>query len=329
MADNTILIRGPLSLGDIIDRAFRLYRAYFGPLALTAAAVLVPFGAIDAVLSAVTPPAPISAVGSDLESTIFSFMELYLAGMGGSTLWYMQLLRYLLSLVVSLALTYQTVVLLYNREPGLAESLVGGLHRFWAYFWNMILTVLAYGLAGLLLALPGLCLGPFVVLLVIPGILLLAARWIATLPVIVAEEAGPIEAFQRSWRLTQDMVWRSIGFSFLIGILSIIAVGMPALVIGGVLALILPSSATGTISALTNVGGSIVTILWSPLTIIFTLLYYYDLRVRQEGYDLSLRVDQLVSDTSTQVHADTSARPAVLPPAEELDRFARSGGETD
>ena len=39
----------PLGVGDVLDGAFRLYRAHFGPLALSAAALLAPIGILSAI----------------------------------------------------------------------------------------------------------------------------------------------------------------------------------------------------------------------------------------------------------------------------------------
>ena len=47
-------ITGPLSLGDLLDRAFRLYRARFWPLTLVGALFLVPVGVLSGLLSGQT-----------------------------------------------------------------------------------------------------------------------------------------------------------------------------------------------------------------------------------------------------------------------------------
>jgi hypothetical protein len=39
--------------------------------------------------------------------------------------------------------------------------------------------------------------------------------------------------------------------------------------------------------------GSVLGVLWQPINVAAIVLLYYDLRVRKEGYDLALRVDQL------------------------------------
>ncbi len=46
-------ISGPLTLGDLLDRAFRIYRARFGLLILTSAIFLVPLGILSGISSGV------------------------------------------------------------------------------------------------------------------------------------------------------------------------------------------------------------------------------------------------------------------------------------
>src|SRR4051812_48180789 len=46
-----IAITGPLSIADLLDRAFRALRARFGILILSAAVVLIPLGLVTALLS--------------------------------------------------------------------------------------------------------------------------------------------------------------------------------------------------------------------------------------------------------------------------------------
>ena len=43
-------LSGPMSVGDLLDRAFRLYRARFGVFLLTAAIFFFPAGIISAVV---------------------------------------------------------------------------------------------------------------------------------------------------------------------------------------------------------------------------------------------------------------------------------------
>lgn len=38
-------------------------------------------------------------------------------------------------------------------------------------------------------------------------------------------------------------------------------------------------------------------IIWMPLQLIATVIFYFDLRVRNEGYDIAMRVEQFEADT--------------------------------
>ena len=300
MQQPPILISGPLSLGDIIDRAIRLYRAYFSPLVLTAAVLLAPIGIINAILTAMAPPAGGLAELGEVEGAVMRILDFYVGATGGSSNPLFSLVSAVIGFVVTLGLTYQCIELIHNRQPGVGESLSGGARRFWSYLGNILIVGLLFGLGTVIIVipmffLPEACIVPLLVLTLVPAIFYLMARWIVTLPLIVAEECGPIEALKRSWALTEGMVWRSIGFSLLTSLLGMVVTGLPTLTIGTVLGLTLGDSLAAIGYGVTNAAGTVAAILWSPIAVALTVFYYYDLRVRREGYDLSLRVDQAAS----------------------------------
>jgi hypothetical protein len=300
MLQSPILISGPLSLGDIIDRAIRLYRAYFGPLVLTAAVLLVPIGIVDAFLTTTAPPSGDVSVLGGPENPIGRILNLYLGAIGGSSNPLVAIVFGVVNLVAYLALTFQAIALLHNRQPGLGETLSGGLSRFWTYLGNTLIMGVLIGLASLVLAIPVICIGLFGFLIVVPGVFYLMARWIVTLPLIVAEECGPIEALKRSWRLTEGMVWRSISFSLLTSLLGLIVTGLPTLTVTTVLDLALGSNLNAITYGFTNALGTLASVLWYPIAMVLSVFYYYDLRVRQEGYDLSMRIDQVESGLGSE-----------------------------
>jgi hypothetical protein len=295
-----VLISGPLSLGDIIDRAIRLYRAYFGPLVLTAAVLLAPYGIINAILTATAPPASPFSPSGQADDPFTSLLGFYSSAMGGSDNPLLSIVGAIAGFVVGLALAFQCIELIHHRQPGLGESLSGGLRRVWSYLGNVLILALIFGLGTLILMiplffLPELCMFPLILLVFLPAIFYLMARWIAILPVIVAEEAGPVEALRRSWDLTQGMVWRSIGFSLLTSLLGMIVTGLPTLTIVTILNLAMGGTPNPVAFGVANALGTVANILWYPIAMALTVFYYYDLRVRHEGYDLSLRVDRAAS----------------------------------
>jgi membrane-anchored glycerophosphoryl diester phosphodiesterase (GDPDase) len=106
------------------------------------------------------------------------------------------------------------------------------------------------------------------------------------------EQLGPIEALRRSWQLTNRHVWRSVGYVVLLSILSAIVISLPLSVLQQFFLALTPFPMEVTF-AISSAVGSIFSVIWQPLYAAGVVLLYYDLRVRQESYDLALRVEQL------------------------------------
>jgi membrane-anchored glycerophosphoryl diester phosphodiesterase (GDPDase) len=239
-----------------------------------------------------------------LDGNIMRIFELYMGATGGSNNPLLSILDFIVGLVVYLALTFQCIELIHNRQPGTGESLIGGLSRFWSYLGNVLLIGFGVGLGMLIIAVPIIFLVIFVpeayivlllFLLLIPAVLYLSARWIVTLPAIVAEECGPIAALRRSWDLTQGMVWRSIGFLVLTSLLGVIVPGLPTLTLTTIIYLDIGGTANPIAYGVTSALWTVAFILWYPIAMALTVFYYYDLRVRHEGYNLSLSAEQAAS----------------------------------
>ncbi len=129
---NAFPIPGPLSLGELLDRSFRLYRARFGALLLTAAAVMIPIGIIQGVTttrSYATLTGATERLAADPNSTQAAMAVL------GPTLSYfgqtflVTLLLLLAYGLVSLALSIQSAAALHGETLTVGEGLRRGLRR--------------------------------------------------------------------------------------------------------------------------------------------------------------------------------------------------------
>lgn len=120
----------------------------------------------------------------------------------------------------------------------------------------------------------------------------LSVRFIFTYQAVVLEGTGAISAFRRSWGLTRGSFWRIFGITLLVGLLItlvsfVISIGLNAPILW-------VASETNTVTgyslfqSLSTLVSSIVSILIFPFYGIFLTLFYYDLRVRKEGYDLQV-----------------------------------------
>lgn len=332
-AGATPLISGPLSVGELLDRTFRILRARFGILILSAGIVLVPLGILSALLTGnfmtsyfdfvevamLNPDAPpdvaISQLMSGMGSYFGSMLVLYILSIIGNTF-------------VSLIAIYHAHAELHNGPRDLRSGLRAARPHIWRLIGLYIVRGLAIGLitlailtvialvfglfalifglglnatdgsgpAGIIsmVALVGAVIVAYILVLFVlfaPG-LYLSARWLAAIPALMLERLGPIAALRRSWHLTQGHFWRSVGVMLLLTLIGTLALSMPVVVVQQIATLLMPDQLQ-LIFIFSTVSGYLLSVLWQPLFMIGLVLLYYDLRVRREGYDVQVRVEQL------------------------------------
>jgi len=125
-----------LSIGEILDRTFRLYRNKLGVLALTAAALLIPLGILNVIVVGSTmldDLAGFGAVGSLPTSS---------STIGEGLIGLLSILGAIAAAVTTLALTHQGSGLLHGKIPSLGESLGIGFRRFFGYMGDSSRAVL-------------------------------------------------------------------------------------------------------------------------------------------------------------------------------------------
>jgi len=112
-------------------------------------------------------------------------------------------------------------------------------------------------------------------------------------PILILERRGPGESISRAWYLARRRFWQVVGYAILLALLTGILTGGLGLLVGfGSQAVLASNPSTGALiaSQLVQVGfTTIVTAIVTPFTIIAYLLFYFDLRVRTEGFDLTLK----------------------------------------
>lgn len=289
----------PRTVGEIIDGAFRLYRRNFRVFLLIVAVVYLPvrllsYGADVFLLGRYTPPDfSASLSGSLAASTVVSqidtlktYFETFLSYFGQ---W---------------ALTLAVTAAILDRPISFGEAYREVGRRFWAvvgliglqaliafgFFLPVILTVMTAffggtGAATSLAVLSG-CLSIFPLIYAIIQI-----RLQVILPAAANEDLSPREALSRSWELTRNYWWRTLALSLVLGILSgIVSLGPGAVLVG--LAGIMFKVDFYTSLAITQGIGILTTIIYVPVEIAAIALYYFDQRVRKEGFDLDTAISQ-------------------------------------
>jgi hypothetical protein len=116
------------------------------------------------------------------------------------------------------------------------------------------------------------------------GLLFVYPLWVATSPSIVVEELGPIQGMRRSWGLTTRRYWPVLGTV----LLAMLLVQMLGGIVSGVPTFVALAIGTEWGFILIAVGSVASSLITEPFSAIVFTLIYFDLRIRNEGFDLDL-----------------------------------------
>ena len=271
----------PMTFSDILDGSFRLLKANLRTIVLVAAVFLIPVNLVAAFLQR-------DLLGGYSMLRLLNdpslFEEAASAGPSNAAL-YGSLFAVLASVLVTpfvggaISRVVATSYLGGELEPGPAFRATG--RRFFALLVVFLATLLLKGV-GLLLCLV--------------GVLIPMTLFLVTTPAVMVEEAGPIQAMARSVTLVRPRFWPVMG----IGIVS----GLLASFLGNILA------APFSILALAvgyrwgwiavAVGGVLPALVTTPFVAIVATLVYFDLRIRNEGFDLQMIAAELARGAPTR-----------------------------
>ena len=189
----------------------------------------------------------------------------------------LQILGWLVSVLLQ-AFAYGAIIvtalrLLHGEGAGFGDAARGGIR----HFVPLAVINFLYGL--------GTVLGLF--LLIIPGLFLMV-KWSAAMPARVGERTGIIEAFSRSWKLTEGAWWPIFGLFVLFAVGSMV-LGLGAGVIAGTTGAIFGGDPAAAIEASTSPPALIVIAITSTVTIALAgagfAAIYHELKTQKEGAD--------------------------------------------
>lgn len=245
----------PLSVGEILDVSFSLYRRHFATLGTVAV----------------------------LCSGLPVLLSLYIEASGG-VLQHLSLtlLYYMVFTVLSSIATAATVFVVSESYLGRPLTAASALRRAAPLLGRLIV-------CSLLLAI---VVGFGFLLFLVPGVVLLSGLLLAFPSLVLEPGSSPASALSRSWSLTRGSRWRMLGLLATLVILlyvPIVAIGAIATVllpsdVGG-------GSLTPGLMTLAVVG--VLQMLLYPLLYCVLTVAYYDLRVRKEGFDLEVLASTL------------------------------------
>jgi hypothetical protein len=117
-------------------------------------------------------------------------------------------------------------------------------------------------------------------------------RWTVPVPAIMVEGLDAREGLRRSWQLVESYWWRTVGLVVLLAIIVSVIAGGPAFIMTIVFAVIFRNLDPVMLITLSGVISVLISALLVPLQLIAVTLYYFDLRVRKEGFDLETAMAQ-------------------------------------
>jgi hypothetical protein len=270
----------PLSIGEVLDAGFRLLRHRLGTLVLCVLLPAIPLTIARTVVIASTNPDyyDVNAiVVDDSDETTRAIGALIAVGLLG------------LGAVLAVAACFRVISAAYLGEPITAlRSLAAGVRRIPALFIaSLVLGVVIGFIFGVTVQ----------VYVTAPLLVWLSVKWSVTTPVIVAERAGPFRAMRRSWQLTRNHWWRTLATLLVLGLITLVL--WVALVVSVTAALNgLESISEFALATLDTVFIVIVLVLIYPLIAAILTVMYFDMRVRNEGFDLQLLARGVGADIS-------------------------------
>ncbi len=228
-----------MTVGEILDGAFGIYRAHFGTLV----SIAVICQGVPTIMATY-----VEIGGGVIAHPMLWLAAFILQGLGGlvaagATLW-----------VISEAYL--------GREPEMGTALNFALGKIVPLFVAGLAKYLLIFLAALLF--------------VLPGVIVACGYAVVAQAVVLEDLPASTDALRRSWFLTKGYKGKALG----LGIVLFVILGLPFMAAGAMVVFV-PALET----ALT-VGSQLLQLVIYPIMACGLTLFYYDLRVRKEAFDL-------------------------------------------
>jgi hypothetical protein len=267
----------PLSLGELLDRTFFLYRRHF-LLFVGIAAIPYSFFFVVNLATALLPALSRSAASGHVQPA-----GMAAAAIGGGLFAFLAIVAGGIAFLFSVGATVFAVSEIYTgRQTSIRESLARVRGKTGTIFGVLFLSGLIM-IAGF-------------IALAIPGIYLMCRICVAT-PAALLEDIGPSDSIRRSFDLTRDFAGRAfmiymLYFAMVWGIVAVFQ--FPFLLLIAMNAKQMQLVLLFTV--LMQVGNFIGSALVAPVSTIGFALFYYDLRVRKEAFDLQMMMRAIGAD---------------------------------
>jgi len=289
MTETEAPIIRPMTLGELLDKAIRLYRQNFLKFIGIYAIPFIPLMLIQSVLTIFSTTSILTATATDPES--FPFTPNMIAAYLGTIV--VLIVQFILVQGVATAALTRAVANNYaGKSIGILDS-----YRTLSNSWlKLILALVVVFIFVFVLFLWMLI--PCIGWLSGPGLLFFISLVVTPLiaPIISLEKLGVWASLRRAWDMGRSRFWWLIGFASVLTLFGQLIVTGPTYLLNWVLEAVLAPLAggldqqmivTSIVQTLVNMSLSL---LYVPLQLTAMTVVYFDLRARSEGLDLAMQM---------------------------------------
>ncbi|HEV8719302.1 MAG TPA: hypothetical protein VGW77_01530 [Candidatus Binatia bacterium] len=262
-----------MTTGVLLDRAFRLYTSNFSLMLGITAAAYVPFYLIMVIIESrvgINVQAPSGGLSTVLFQIVFMILWASIAFP-----------------IASGAATYAISERYLGNEVTIGEALRLALSRFWTLSIAQITATIRV---------------MFGLLLIVPGILWMLS-YALIVPAVLIEGQNATPSLRRSRDLVKGHRGKVFCVMFIVNLLQ----GILALGVSMVSGMIFSSDSAGG-AVLNSAMNNLLSIFLTPLGIVATILLYYDMRIRKEGFDLEMLSRAITPNAESVAAVPTPSR---------------------
>lgn len=275
----------PLRLGELLDRAIRLYRGNFLTFIGIIAVVYVPLMVLQTASAALMTSS--AFIGTSNPRDVFTNYGYVIGSLSTIVLVLVQFV--LVQGIATGALTRAVADNYLGKKTGILDA-YRGISGSWLSLVAALLFILLlfFVLMVWWIIIP--CAGWFTGLGMM--IVLMAVVNPLVAPAVVLENQRALDAVRRAWSLARRRFWPVLGSIFILYLFSLLIVNGPQAIVNLLLAQVSDSFGDRTMQmVVTSIVGGLVSLvfvlIYYPLQMTAFTLIYFDLRVRTEGFDLA------------------------------------------
>ncbi len=282
----------PLGLGEVLDQAIRLYRKNFFKFIGIIAVVQIPLGILQ-LISSVAALGGISDLATQPTTNSYEVGDIlgpgYFAGVGSSLV--LAIIGFVLVQGVATAALTKAIS---DSYLGVSNSIFEAYQKIRHRWGGLLIALFLLFLLTIALALWTLI--PCIGWLTGPGLIAFLSIGIGQLiaPVVVTEKIGGSDAIRRAWDLARRRFWWVVGFFILLFLFGQLIITGPSLLVTYLAQFLFdlstdPTSADLVIrTAIQTSINLLLGLIYLPLQLSAMTLFYFDLRVRTEGFDIAM-----------------------------------------